>query len=106
MTETKNGNEAIILLDSIPDSSENKVERDYFSGLICMGLDKYTQAVKYFNSVAQSQELLYVEDAIWQLGLCYLKLNDILAAKQEFEKLQNASAYYQKKVLAMMALME
>ncbi|PKP22531.1 MAG: hypothetical protein CVU05_03505 [Bacteroidetes bacterium HGW-Bacteroidetes-21] len=95
--DQKNYQKAINLLQGLPETLTNNALKDYFTGLSYMGLMKYNEAIPYFQAVAQNKETLYYEDAIWQSGLCYLKLSDRVSAIHEFKKLQNGSTYYKTK---------
>lgn len=65
----------------------------YFLGATYMSLGNYAKAVEMFSLLSQTESPLK-NDALWNLGLCYLKMeNGIHEARLAFEKLSADNAF-------------
>lgn len=79
MVEYKSGNyeTAIISWESLWKQQPQNDTLTYFLGNAYMADKKYTAAMKYYSITLKNNNSLFLKDAWWYLGLCYIKENDI-----------------------------
>jgi tetratricopeptide (TPR) repeat protein len=61
-----------------------------------MGMQSYPEAGKSYLKVVEDNNNLYIEDAQWYLGLCYIMTNDNDKAKNQLELIAASESRYQK----------
>lgn len=60
---------------------------EFLSGAAYLGKKDYPDAQTSFKAVIKKTDNLYIEEANWYLAMCYLKTNDLSAAKDILNKL-------------------
>lgn len=73
------------------------IEERFTSGIRLMQEEKFIQASEIFRFIIDDKYNLYIEEAEWYIGLCYLKLDKIEDAKALFEKIGDSKSLYQKR---------
>ncbi len=68
-----------------------------YQGLCYMELDSFNKAEKSFNFILYENNNLFIDQAEWNLGLCYIRQNKIDLAIKIFSKIENSNGYYSKK---------
>lgn len=61
------------------------------------GNEQYTEAGKSYKNVVDHNDNLYIEDANWLLGLCYLKTEETDKARARLEMIAASDSRYSKK---------
>lgn len=59
-------------------------------------INRYKDAGRSFQKVVDNNDNLYIEDAIWLLGLCYLKTDENEKAAEVFTKIAASESRYMK----------
>jgi hypothetical protein len=65
-----------------------------YSGISYFELNEFENARSSLIKVIEHNNNLYIEQARWYLGLCYLMLDDKSNARQQFLELANKEGYY------------
>jgi hypothetical protein len=63
----------------------------FFYGISCIETQQFAKAETAFNTIIVDKHNLYVEHAEWYLGLCYLKSNQSIKAKQQLNLIASNS---------------
>jgi len=85
---------AAVLFDEFTDSAELKVYASFYSGLTYMQMSRWEDAVKKFEMVLGYGLTQVEKPARWYLGLCFLKMDDSVSARKQFEILASAKNEY------------
>jgi hypothetical protein len=77
--------DALRLFEPFIASEEYGAYALFYSGLACMGLERYSEAVSFMQRSLEAGKEELAIPAHWYLGLCYLAVNDAGAAIQQFK---------------------
>lgn len=99
--QEKNYNEAI---ESFLDEPGNLLGKLY-SGFSLMQLERYDEAEGLFNDVINDNDNLLIDQAEWNLGLCYMISGKTDAAKELFTKISTGNTVYNIKALELLTKM-
>ncbi len=94
--ENKDYNEAIRLFQKALELNPKMVASHLYSGISYFEIKEYQKADKSLSRVIEQNDNLYIEQARWYLGFCYLKLEEADKAREQFGKLAENKGYYQK----------
>jgi tetratricopeptide (TPR) repeat protein len=89
--------EAIILFEKILATDPGNMATTLYSGISYMEVDQYNQADKSFSKIIAHNDNLFIEQAEWYLGFCYLMTNNKEKARKQFEKIADSNSFYQDK---------
>ncbi len=67
-----------------------------YTGFSLMSLEKYEQAEAKFVEIINDKDNLLIDQAEWNLGLCYLKSGELLKADDVFRKISADNTIYSK----------
>jgi tetratricopeptide (TPR) repeat protein len=79
--------EAVVLFEQIIQVDSKNMEAHLGAGISNIEINQPTKAEKSFETVIKQKDNLYVDQANWYLGLCYLKMNDLDKAEHQFEQI-------------------
>ncbi len=88
---------AITFLEKVLVREENKIESRFMLGVSQMEISKYRQAGQNFQKVIDHNDNMFIEEANWYLGLCYLMTDDRDRAIEQFKQVENSSSIYKKR---------
>ncbi len=94
--ENREYDEAIKLFQKALEINPKMVASNLYTGISYFEIQKYREADKSLSKVIEQNDNLYIEQAEWYLGFCYLKLNENEKAREQFAKLASKYGYYQK----------
>ena len=94
--ENREYTEAIKLFQKALEINPKMVASNLYTGISYFEIQKYRKADKSLSKVIEQNDNLYIEQAEWYLGFCYLKLNENEKAREQFAKLASKYGYYQK----------
>lgn len=77
--------DAVILLEPFIASEEYGPYALFYSGLACMGMENFTEAILYLQRSLETTVEDLAAPAHWYLGLSYLAVNDAGASIKQFE---------------------
>jgi len=72
----------------------NNIMSKLFSGLSYMELKKYNKAINNFKSIIDHGDNLFIDQAEWNLALCYIITNNIYDAKKILKKISKGNTTY------------
>ncbi len=88
---------AIVCLEQLIDKGQKEMEPVFMHGMANMEIKNYQQASGSFRSVIDHNDNLYLEDASWYLGLCYMMTDNREKAVTQFEAIAASGSRYAKK---------
>ncbi len=92
--ETDKYDEALALLKGFAETHPENDVAQYYIGVIHMSQGRYAKAIEVLLPISRSEESALKNDALWNLGLCYLKTDDGVGdAREAFIKLSNDNTY-------------
>lgn len=74
-------------------ASDNVVAKLY-SGFSYMELKQYDQAIVEFKEIIKQKDNLFIDQAEWNLGLCYIITNNTGQAKEVLTQITNSNTIY------------
>jgi hypothetical protein len=78
----------------------------FYSGVALQETGKYQNAIKEYNTVKINKDNLFVEQADWYIGLCYLQTNEDKKAFNQFSEIAKNSGFYKQKAQAILRKMK
>ena len=82
---------------TVTETSNADVKSSFMLGVSKMKLEQYQEAVKPFEKVISHNDNLFIEDAMWYLGVCYLNIDENQKAITIFESIADSGSRYNKK---------
>jgi tetratricopeptide (TPR) repeat protein len=104
--ESKDYESALNLLQEVISKDQNNTVGHFYSGVSLQELGKYQNAIKEYEEVVTDKDNLFIEQADWYIGLCYLQTNENKKAIKQLKKIANAQGFYQQKALAILRKMK
>jgi tetratricopeptide (TPR) repeat protein len=95
--QSKDYTAALSIFEKIIETDSTNAACNFYGGISFMETSKYLKASKSFSSVIRQNDNLFIEQAEWYLGLCYLKINKTSSAKAIFTKIADSKSFYQDK---------
>ena len=97
---------ALNLFSQVISRDQNNMVGHFYSGASLQETGKYNNAIKEFQTVIIDNDNLFVEQAQWYIGLCYLQTNENKKAYKQFKKLAKNEGFYQQKAQAILNKMK
>jgi len=94
--EAKDYQAAITLFEQILARDPGNMETELYSGISYMEVKQYKNADHSFTMIIEHNNNLYVEQAEWSLGFCYLMTGRNKEAKALFTTISGKDGYYRK----------
>lgn len=94
--ESENYSEALKLFEKVLKTEPDRIGLNFYSGISQMEVKEYTDAGKSFDKVIQDRYNMFIEQAEWYLGLCYIITNQDTKAVNLFEKISKEKGFYSK----------
>lgn len=86
--------EALVLLKGFAETHPENDVAQYYIGAIHMSQGRYAKAIEVLLPISRSDESALKNDALWNLGLCYLKTeNGVKDAENAFTQLSQDNSY-------------
>lgn len=77
-------------------SDSTRIGLNLYSGISQMEIKRYSDAHSSFNKIIDNQYILFIEQAEWYLGFCYLMTENVEKAEKQFAMIADRQGYYQK----------
>jgi len=100
--ELKNYNAAVDMFIKAP---ENLIAKLY-GALSYMELNEFEKAKQNFKQIIEHNDNLFIDQSEWNLGLCYIKTNDLKEARLIFEKIAKENSVYKTRAQKLLREME
>ncbi len=75
---------------------DEDMQVEYMKGNSHMHIEQYTEAIGSFNRVVKDNDNLFLEDAKFYLGICYLQTGQDIKAKPVLESISNSGNRHSK----------
>jgi tetratricopeptide (TPR) repeat protein len=95
--DRKEYREAVALFEKILEQDPSQMATRLYSGISFFEIKEYQKATKSFTTIIDHKDNLYVEQAEWFRGFCYVMMNEKEKAIRQFEKIQKDQGYYSEK---------
>jgi tetratricopeptide (TPR) repeat protein len=92
----KEYDKAIEYLQQVISTGQADMETVFMNGVANMETRNYPAASGSFTKVIENNDNLYLEDAAWYLGLCYMKTGDAEKAVKQFSAIAASKSRYSK----------
>ena len=89
--------EAIILFEKVLESDPGNMATTLYSGISYLEVDQYNKADRSFSKIIAHDDNLFIEQAEWYLGFCYLMTNETEKARKHFGKIAGSNSSYKDK---------
>jgi len=100
--QMKNYREAVVLFEKVLEKEPNQMGTQLYVGISNFEIAEYKKAGKSFTKVIEHNDNLYIEQAKWYLGFCYLKTEEKDKAFKQFSEIANSKSYYNEKAKAIL----
>jgi len=87
---------AIGYLEQVISAEQGDMETVFMHGMANMEVNNYPVASGSFTRVIEHNDNLYLEDAAWYLGLCYMMTDETDKAVQQFRSIAASKSRYHK----------
>jgi len=97
---------AISLFRQVIENDQNNMVGYFYAGLALQETGKYNTAIQQYQTVISNKDNLFVEQANWYMGLCYLLTNEQKKAYSKFNEIAENKGFYQIKAQAILRKMK
>jgi hypothetical protein len=97
---------ALNLLKQVVSRDQNNMVGHFYAGVSLQETGKYQSAIKQYETVRTNKDNLFVEQADWYIGLCYLQTNEDKKAFNQFKEIAKKEGFYQQKAQAILRKMK
>jgi tetratricopeptide (TPR) repeat protein len=83
---------ALVYFEQVQEEYPDMVESNFYAGISYYELEKYGKAEGSLNKVILQNDNLYIDQAEWYLGLCYIAVNDNDRARRQFARIASSNS--------------
>jgi tetratricopeptide (TPR) repeat protein len=91
--------DALEIYEQVLVKDPNDMESTLYSGISYLETDQYVKADKSFNTILEHNDNLFIEQAEWCLGFCYLMTEDVTHARKQFYNIAVSNSSYKEDAL-------
>ncbi|HKK63979.1 MAG TPA: tetratricopeptide repeat protein [Bacteroidales bacterium] len=84
--------EAVFYFEKVLEKQPDQVATNLYSGISYFELEQYREAGLSFNKVIEHNDNLYIEQAEWYLGLCFLATDELDRARRQFARIASSNS--------------
>lgn len=95
--ENQQYREAVILFEQVLASDNEMLSSNLYAGISYLEIKEYQRAEGSFNKIINHNNNLFIEQAEWYMGFCYLMTERREKAIKQFSKIAEKNAYYSDK---------
>jgi tetratricopeptide (TPR) repeat protein len=93
---------AIEIFEQVLGLEPGDMESNLYSGISYLETEQYSQADNKFRTIIDHNDNLFIEQAEWYLGFCYLQTGKNLEARAHFKQIANGEGSFNKKAKKIM----
>jgi len=93
---------ALNLLQEVISKDENNMASHFYSAISLQELGKYKNAIEEYEVVVVDKDNLFIEQAEWYIGLCFIQTREDEKAIKQFKKIADEKGFYQQKAVAIL----
>jgi len=86
--------DAIVIFEQLLKTDPGDMASTLYSGISYMEVDQYHKADRSFDKIIVHNDNLFIEQAEWYLGFCYLMTDEPDNARKHFEKIAASNSSY------------
>lgn len=94
--------EAVLLFEKVLTADPDQMATQLYTGISYFEIEEYRKAGNSFTKVIEQNDNLYIEQARWYLGFCYLKTEEKEKAIRQFREISSSKGYYSEKAKAIL----
>ncbi len=98
----KNYDQSILLFGKTLEEDPGNPVANFYTAQAYQETGKYSKAIAYYQLVIQTGNNLFIDQAEWYTGLCYLQNDDRKNAVRKFKTIVDAKSYYSEKASAIL----
>ncbi|MGD9558056.1 MAG: tol-pal system YbgF family protein, partial [Mangrovibacterium sp.] len=98
----KNYDQSILLFSKTLEEDPGNPVANFYTAQAYQETGKYSKAIAYYQLVIQTGNNLFIDQAEWYTGLCYLQNDDRKNAVRKFKTIVAAKSYYSEKASAIL----
>ncbi|MDX9883983.1 MAG: hypothetical protein RBS73_18130 [Prolixibacteraceae bacterium] len=91
---------ALKLFQEVIANDEGNPVGHFFSGVSYQETGRFSKAIEEYKIVVKDRDNLFVDQAEWYIGLCYLQSQDRKKAYRQLDKIAKSNSYYSRKAEA------
>lgn len=97
-----NYTKSIEIFENILEKEEkNIMSVNFYLALSYQENRKFRKAIKQYEIIINDNNNIFIEEAKWNMSLCYLKLNEKMKLKEELKNIINDNSFYSRQALAL-----
>jgi len=96
---------ALNLLQEVISRDQNNMASHFYSAVSLQELGKYKNAIEEYEIVVVNKDNLFIEQAQWYIGLCFIQTKEDKKAISQFKKIVNGKGFYEDKAEAILRKM-
>lgn len=93
---------SIDFLKKVIEKNPNNIVGHFYFGMALQETKNYHEAIDQYQTVINNNNNLFIEQANWYIGLCYLKTNENKKAFDTFKYLANKNGFYRSNALSIL----
>jgi len=93
---------AINLFSDVLTIDQNNPVGNFYSGMAYQETGKFNRALTAYGKVIRDRDNLFIEQAQWYIGLCYLQTENRKKAYRQFKKIAHSDSFYSDKAAAIL----
>jgi hypothetical protein len=106
MFNAKEYTQAIGLFGEVLQVDKNNPVSNFYSAMAYQETGQPNMALGAYQKVVRDRDNLFVEQAQWYIGLCYLQSENRKKAYQQFKRIANSESFYNEKASAILRKIE
>ena len=97
---------ALNLLQEVISRDQNNMASHFYSAVSLQELGNYKNAIEEYEVVVVNKDNLFIEQAQWYIGLCFIQTKEEKKAIKQFKKIVNGKGFYEDKAQAILRKMK
>ena len=97
---------ALNLLQEVISKDDNNMASHFYSAVSLQELGKYKNAIEEYQVVVVDKDNLFIEQAEWYIGLCFIQTKEDKKAIKQFKKIVDGKGFYEQKASAILRKMK
>jgi tetratricopeptide (TPR) repeat protein len=83
---------AVVYFEQVLHDMPDMVATNFYAGISYFELERYSEADESLNKVIKQNDNLYIDQAEWYLGLCYIAINETDRARRQFARIASSNS--------------
>ena len=83
---------AVGYLEEVIEKMPDMVATNFYAGISYFELERFSEADESLKKVISQNDNLFIDQAEWYLGLCYIALNETDRARRQFARIASSNS--------------